>query len=74
VLRCVLIIDKESVMERWIVSEWHNSNPNNDEVVFEGSKDHCREHASDLLKNLPESMDCMAMSEQDWKFCKGLSA
>ena len=60
-------------MERWIVSSWNCNRANISEVVFEGSKDHCQQHARDLLRKLPLDMDCMAMAESDWKLCQQLS-
>ena len=59
-------------MERWIVSKWDHRNPNDDEVVFEGNKEHCQHHARELLKQLPMDLDCMAMSEKDWKWFKSM--
>lgn len=61
-------------MERWIVVKWDNRDPRGTETVaFEGSQEHCFQHARELLKALPIDMDCMAMSEKNWKWVKKLS-
>ena len=60
-------------MERWIVSRWDCHNPSQSVVVFEGSREHCVHHARELLMQLPTDMDCMAMSEKDWKWCQQFS-
>ena len=57
-------------MEKWVVAIWDNHNPDKSKVVFEGSEEHCQQHARDLLCSLPTDMDCMALSEERLEWCQ----
>ena len=54
-------------MEKWVVIKWDHRNPDQAEVCFEGSREHCSAEATALLKTMPMNLDCMALSEEKWK-------
>jgi len=60
-------------MERWVVIRWDHRLTDPAEVCFEGSKEHCQQHASELLKMLPIDADCMALSESEWERTRKLA-
>ena len=59
-------------MENWIVLQWSHSSYEPAYVVFRGSKEECRVAAKEMLKVMPQDLDCMAVSEASWNQDKGM--
>ncbi len=59
-------------MDNWIVLQWSHSSFEPAYVVFKGSEKECRVAAREMLKVMPQDLDCMAVSEASWNQDKGM--